>query len=95
MKTRERIACCAVAVLVRPGFTSYVTVKQDRLVMDIINSILKNHPDINIDRSVHFVTTHGRVLDAIAAFSVALEANQIIDDKAKPPLTQQHINRRN
>lgn len=83
--TRERIACCAIAVHMGAE-TVYDIIPVTQLVMDRVNWYMKNRPYTRIEYKEFFVTTHGRVLEDIEAFDIAFNANQLINDKAKPPL---------
>lgn len=82
---RERIACPAIAVGMGAE-TVWDIIPVTQLVMDRVNWYIKNRPYTRIEYAEYFVTTHGRVLDANEAFDVAMNANQIMSDKAKPPL---------
>ena len=81
----ERIACAAVAVHLGDQ-TVYDPVPITQLVMDKVNWYIKNKPHTRIEYAEFFITTHGRVVDDNEAFTIAFNSNQIMSDKAKPPL---------
>lgn len=84
---RERIACAAIAVM-NGTLTTYIPVSTSGLVMDKVNELLRNYPMAATDAKTYFITTAGRVLDAMEAFDVAVNAHQLDNDtKVNGPLS--------
>lgn len=105
MLQRERIVCAAVCI--RLGeLDTFVPVPNARLPMDVINEMLPHLQNkvlvrprisaadiraVTFSTLTYFVTNKGRAVDAEEAFTIALGANQLTDETARPPLTSQHL----
>lgn len=78
MRKNERIACAGWLI---PSTGSVIPVDTKSLPMDKWNWLNKNYPEIVklVSNDIVFITTHGRIVDEIEAFTIALNANQLVE----------------